>query len=69
MESLTNNHPFIDGNKRTAITSSALFLQCNGYLLSASQKKMETFTLQMATGNASFHDAVAWFKKNSNKAT
>ena len=33
MESLIKNHPFIDGNKRTAITSSAIFLQVNGHNL------------------------------------
>ncbi len=65
MESLTNNHPFIDGNKRTAITSSALFLQFNGYIHNASQIELENFTLQMATDKASFQDAVAWFKINS----
>lgn len=67
MESLTNNHPFIDGNKRTAITSTALFLRFNGYLLNTSQKKLEKFTLQMATDKTSFQDAVEWFKKNSDK--
>jgi death-on-curing protein len=64
MEFLTNNHPFIDGNKRTAITSSALFLRFNGYILKASQKNLEKFTLKMATNKASFKDAVEWFKKN-----
>jgi death-on-curing protein len=67
MESLTNNHPFIDGNKRTAVTSSTLFLQFNGHLLNTSQKKLEKFALQMATDKASFQDAVEWFKKNSDK--
>jgi len=67
MESLTNNHPFIDGNKRTAITSSALFLQFNGYLLNTSQNELETFALQMATDKASFQDAVKWFKMNADK--
>ena len=67
MESLTNNHPFIDGNKRTAITSTALFLQFNGYLLNTSQKKLEKFTLQIATDKVSFHDSVEWFKENSDK--
>ncbi|MEN8264957.1 MAG: type II toxin-antitoxin system death-on-curing family toxin [Nitrospirota bacterium] len=64
MESLTNNHPFIDGNKRTAITSSALFLQSNGYFLSTSQKKLEKFALKIATNKASFKDAAEWFRKN-----
>ncbi len=31
MESLTNNHPFLDGNKRTAFASVHTFLQVNGY--------------------------------------
>jgi death on curing protein len=30
-ESLAQNHPFLDGNKRTAFTASAIFLALNGY--------------------------------------
>lgn len=30
LDSLINNHPFVDGNKRTGITAAALFLQANG---------------------------------------
>lgn len=33
-ESLSQNHPFVDGNKRTAITAAAVFLMINGYKLS-----------------------------------
>jgi death-on-curing protein len=32
-ESLAQNHPFIDGNKRTAFTASAVLLAINGYML------------------------------------
>ena len=32
-ESLAQNHPFVDGNKRTAITATAIFLVLNGYKL------------------------------------
>lgn len=31
LESLSQNHPFIDGNKRTAIAVTAAFLRINGY--------------------------------------
>jgi death-on-curing family protein len=31
MDSLINNHPFVDGNKRTGISAAALFLQANDY--------------------------------------
>lgn len=67
MESLVKNHPFIDGNKRTAISSTGLFLRINGYLLETSQKELEDFTLDMATGKASLNDAAKWFKQYAQK--
>jgi death-on-curing protein len=33
-ESLSQNHPFVDGNKRVAVTTTAAFLRVNGYRLS-----------------------------------
>lgn len=33
MESLANNHPFLDGNKRIAFASADVFLRLNGYAL------------------------------------
>ncbi|MBI4848913.1 MAG: type II toxin-antitoxin system death-on-curing family toxin [Nitrospirae bacterium] len=69
MESLIKNHPFIDGNKRTAITATGIFLRINGYSLEASQKELEQFTLRMATEKISFKDAVKWFKKELYKTT
>ena len=50
MESLAVNHPFIDGNKRTAITSAAVFLALNGRVLEATQGDLETFALSVAVG-------------------
>ena len=67
MESLIKNHPFIDGNKRTAITSAGIFLQRNGYILETAQRELEQFTLSVVTGKASFEDAVKWFRKYSLK--
>ena len=65
MESLARNHPFIDGNKRTAITSAGIFLQLNVHILTASQKDLEKFTLRVATGKVSLQAAAKWFKDNS----
>jgi death-on-curing protein len=67
MESLIKNHPFIDGNKRTAITSVGIFLQRNGYLLETAQRELEQFTLSVTTGNTSFDDIVRRLKKLSSK--
>jgi len=33
LQSLLKNHPFVDGNKRTALSSAGLFLRINGYIL------------------------------------
>jgi death-on-curing protein len=65
MESLVKNHPFIDGNKRTAIISAAIFLQMNGYLLKASHNELVDFAVLVAAGQADFNYEVAWFKKNT----
>jgi death-on-curing protein len=65
MESLTKNHPFIDGNKRTAIASAGIFLERNGYLMETTQEELERFALHLAGGKVSFKDAVKWFRKFS----
>lgn len=65
MESLIKSHPFLDGNKRTAVTSAALFLERNGYILQTTQTEIERFTLGMAASKGSFDGAVEWFKKHS----
>lgn len=67
MESLIKNHPFIDGNKRTAITSAGIFLEINGNFLETSQKELERFTLTIATERVSIQDSAEWFKKYSSK--
>lgn len=67
MESIIKNYPFIDGNKRTAITSAGIFLKRNGYALKPTQEELEQFILKMAAGKTSTLDAVNWFKKHSSK--
>ena len=65
LESLVGNHPFLEGNKRTAITAAGLFLLLNGYELNASQKAMESFTLDMALKKRDVRDAAEWFRNHS----
>jgi death-on-curing protein len=65
LESLIGNRPFLDGNKRTAISAAGLFLMRNGYEINASQKELETFTLRMALKKSDVQDAAAWFRKHS----
>ena len=67
MESLIKNHPFIDGNKRTAITSTAIFLQINGHNLKTSQKELERFTLKIAVKKVSLEDTAKWFREHTSR--
>ena len=65
LESLVNNHPFVDGNKRTGITASALFLQANGYKLNASQKELSDFTLSIAKGVKNIESISLWLERHT----
>jgi len=65
LESLIRNHPFVDGNKRTAITAAALLLRRHGFVLTATQEELYTFTMRMATGAAGQEEASAWLAAQS----
>jgi len=47
---LARNHPFVDGNKRTAAVACELFLELNGYLLLASDEELYPVFAALAAG-------------------
>lgn len=65
LHSLLLNHPFLDGNKRTAYTSCARFLFNNGYKLVASHKKIVSFTMNIENKKPSLESISTWLKKHS----
>ena len=65
MDSLVRNHPFVDGNKRTAITAAALFLRINGFQLVVENNEMVRFTLACAQSQLSLDEITDWFKRYS----
>jgi death-on-curing protein len=65
MDSLINNHPFLDGNKRTGITAAGLFLLINRWALTASQQELETITLQVASEGMEVAALAGWLRKNA----
>ena len=65
MDSLVRNHPFVDGNKRMAITATALFLRINGYRLIVENEEMVRFTLACAQSQRSLDEMAAWFQRSS----
>ena len=65
MESLINNHPFVDGNKRTGITAAALFLRINGFKLTANPAELEKNTLLVAQNKMSLAEIADWLRQNA----
>src|ERR1700684_3407269 len=64
-ESLTQNHPFIAGNKRTAFAATYTFLATNGARLTADAQETYAFVASLYEGNQfSFNKIVPWLRKH-----
>ena len=69
-DSIINNHPFVDGNKRTGIGAAAMFLSLNGYAITASNQELLDLTMQIAQKRTTIEEVANWFETHSNpKAT
>ena len=62
---LCRNHPFVDGNKRTALAAAEVFILLNGGRLTATDKELEEITLGVADGTVSKDEVVAFFRGHS----
>jgi len=60
--SLVSNHPFIDGNKRTAHASMETFLILNGFQIEASVDEQEQLMVGLAAGSISREQLVSWLR-------
>ena len=67
IHSLVLNHPFVDGNKRTAMTATARFLFINNNLLKMSKKELVELTLKIESKKMNMENISSWFKKHSKK--
>ncbi len=61
---IVRNHPFIDGNKRTGFIIGALFLEMNGYRLTASEEDATQAVLGLAAGTLDESAFAAWMRAN-----
>lgn len=48
---IAQNHPFVDGNKRAALTAALVFLEVNGYPVLSGEDELEAATRQVASGS------------------
>lgn len=65
---ISGNHPFMDGNKRTAMQVSFVFLEFNGYPLDASQEEACLVFLRLAAGQISEPELALWFAEHTDAA-
>ena len=62
---IARNHPFVDGNKRTAFGALVLFLSLNGLQLEAPEADAVIIMLRLAAGDISDHDFIAWVRAHA----
>ena len=63
---IARNHPFVDGNKRTALVASRTFLIINGFQITATQEDRLTTFLSLASGDLAEDALAAWFRLHAN---
>jgi death on curing protein len=62
---IARNHAFIDGNKRTALVVSILFLNRNGWDIEARREEVYYTYLNLAAGSVSEEELAAWFRAHA----
>lgn len=63
------NHPFVDGNKRTALASCIAFLRLNGWNLIASEDSAVAMVLEAAKSARSKEQVTDWLQQNVRERT
>ncbi|MGM1046466.1 MAG: type II toxin-antitoxin system death-on-curing family toxin [Bacillota bacterium] len=66
-QSLGQNHPFQNANKRTAFTALLLFLRYNGFQFIMDQKKAENFTVDMVNHKYTFQELASLIEEHSKR--
>jgi len=65
---IARNHPFVDGNKRTAWIAARLFLRINGFSLSYDHEEATRVVLALAAGELSEEALADWFRGRVQKS-
>ncbi len=62
---IAKNHPFIDGNKRTAFVVMAVFLELNGYVFDAPELEVVVMIERLVTDLEDQKSISIWLQQNS----
>ena len=61
---IARNHPFVDGNKRTAFVALETFVVLNGVALTAGDAEATVMMLDMAAGTVGDAAFIAWVRRS-----
>jgi death on curing protein len=61
---IARNHPFVDGNKRTAAVVSETFQIINGYVLNATNPELAVAFESLAAGDLTEEEMADWFRQH-----
>jgi death-on-curing protein len=64
-DGIVNNHPFVDGNKRTGFVAAILFLESNGLEFFGAETEAVIMTVGLADKSISRDQYAEWLKQNS----
>lgn len=67
LQSLLKNHPFVDGNKRTALASAGVFLKINGYKLVNIHEEEVEFAVKVDNEHLSVEQIAKWLDNHTKK--
>jgi death-on-curing protein len=62
---ISSNHPFVDGNKRTAMEVAFVFLEFNGFPVTASQEEACLTFLRLAAGEITEAELALWLAEHT----
>jgi|HubBroStandDraft_6_1064221.scaffolds.fasta_scaffold242540_2 death-on-curing protein len=65
---IVQNHPFVDGNKRTGFVVGVLFLELNGYRFTASEEAAAQAVLELAAGRMDEKGFCEFVRANSKRS-
>jgi death-on-curing protein len=65
---IVRNHPFVDGNKRTAFVVGVLFLEINGHRFGATEEDATQAVLGLANGTIDEASFVRWLRANVSRS-
>ena len=65
---IATSHRFVDGNKRTAFVTVAVFLELNGWELAASNEDVAKTIHRVASGDMSEEQVARWLRRSMRRA-